>query len=775
MRFIVSKTILVSFLILFQSTPAHCGAALKQAFEWPLSPPTLFLQGGVNAVAQGGDRVFWAVGDTVAVVQKADGSVAATLRLATGTAIQDMLYDDTTAILYVAAGYDTRANHGGLQVVSMADPSSPSLLTVIDTAGGNPGAYRESDTESVDVPDIDARGLGLYQDNLFLADDNFGLRVFDVSDPSAPVEIPLADQDEDRISGYKQPDINGSYMATGGYVNLQVYPYDDKVYAFVLDFYHGIKVFDVTDPTVIEDPYLKDTRTNIWFGSVSLLSDLFVTETGGRLTAYVTGTNATGTESVVSRLDASVENGFSLANLGRCILPGEARSLSVEGDYAFVADGSAGLSVVDIAGVPGEDGKVLDYALTGSYTTDVGLAYGISHDESLIYLASTRGGLIVLDPADPVSPSFVRGIDPFLTADDVAVSGDMTFLLDRDSGLRVFDGSEPSYLVLQGYLGIDENTSDVGVNGDAVYVGMAGGGIRVIDVSDPASPSMTAVTLNAPSPNGLAVSGNYLYVADGIDGLRVFDIRTPLSPSEAGTMACTGTAEAVNVAGSRAYVAMGHAGVDMFDVSDPDSPAFVATLTTDDARSVGTVNVLGQTFALVADGDSGLKVFDITTLPASLAASVTVLEDNDITYNLTAQDVRVLEDNAYVAGGEQGLWVFDLSDPTAPAFVARRSTTARVRETVPVLIDGIPYVTAAEEGAGLRMLYLYSYTDVEDTEDLVPTIDSGCFIRTAGSGRSSLDSMVKTRLSGWLTSVSHAIADVFLKTTAHKEIRHEAP
>jgi hypothetical protein len=386
---------------LFCSTAS--GKSINKTAEWPFAAPTLFLKGGVNAVSVSDDLIFWAVGDTVSVIDKNTFTEDSTFIVKTGTAIQDMLFDNTSKMLFIASGYDSKNNGGGLQVFSLVDPLHPVLRTAYYKSPNNPGALRTSDSESEAVPDIDARGIGLYNNTLFLADDNFGLRVIDISDLDNLTEIPLSSQDSKRISGYKQPDINGTYMTTGGYVGLSVFPYNGKVYAVVLDFYQGVDVFDVTNPSIIDAPDIKDTRTSVWFGSVSLLSDIFVTETNNRPSIYVTGTNSDDSKFMINRLDATLGDSTIITNYGRCFLPGEARGVCASGNYAYIAVSTtseetdttpsipAGLQIVDISSTPSTASEVLTYTIVGSFTDNVDFAYSPFLDGTVLYLATEIG------------------------------------------------------------------------------------------------------------------------------------------------------------------------------------------------------------------------------------------------------------------------------------------------------------------------------------------------------------------------------------------------
>lgn len=768
-----TRSITVFILTLLVTLPAWGVTALRKSAEWPFSPPSLFLKGGVNAVTAGSDLVFWAIGDTVAVIDKASFTVQSTILIETSTAIQDVLFDDARDLLFVAAGFDERDQSGGLQIFNVVNPVLPFQVMVYDKSPDNPGARKIYDAQEnvigkADVPDIDARGLGLEGTTLFLADDNFGLRVIDVADPENLTEIPLTTPTADRTSGYKQPDVTGSFTSTGGYVNLSLYPYGEKIYAFVLDYYHGVKVFDVTDPAVIADPVERETLTYIMYRSVSLLSDIFVNETGGRLTAFVTGGDATGTNYVVARLDASFDEQLPIANFGRCITSGEARSVTASGNYAFVADGNAGLTVVDIAAVP-EPGNVLTYNKVGTYADDVKYSYNVFLDGPALYLASGQSGLTKLDVTTPQAPAFQDQLDSLITGDDVAVSGNYTYMLDRKRGLRIFDTEEPSYIIFKKFLPLDGEFTDLAVSGNHAYIARKEGTVAVVNIADKNAPYLTGITIAATDPRKLFIAGTRLYIADGTAGLRIVTIATPEAPAQLSLTPTTGAAQSVFVLGSKAYVAEGTSGLQIFNVTNPAAPALEGTAQTVDARDVVVREVDGQDvlvqnndtyiYALVADGAAGLNILDVTNPGVPLSKAVVDRMDTgtQTPSPFTAVSVATQGEYAFVGMGEDGILVLDLDTNDGlfvfddPDELTHLTSVSYVRDMIPQTLDKTLYLTVAEGNVGLRILYLYnSTTSDDDDKPFVPTVDAGCFIDTAsGSG------------VGWLPMVQD-----FMKTVA---------
>ncbi|GAB6093761.1 hypothetical protein JCM14469_00130 [Desulfatiferula olefinivorans] len=727
---------ILSLFLAMAASSAQGATPLVKASEWPIYPQTLFLKGGVNAVASGSTLMFWALGDTVSFIDKATLTQRSELVVRTGTAIQDLLYDEVNERLYIAAGYDTDDQSGGVQIVDVSDPDNPVVTVIFDQAPDNPGSYIDfikNKETPVDQPHIDARGLGLHGTTLFVADDNFGLRVLDVSTyPNPPVEVPLTTQTEERISGYKQPNIVGSYDATGGYVALEVYPFGGKVYAFVLDFYSGIKVFDVTTPAVIGEPTLKPTLSQLWYGSISLISDIFVTETGGRLSAYVTGTNADRTESVISRMDVDVTDPMTITNFGVYESEDEARSVSVSGDYAYLACGSAGLKIVDISAVPAA-GQVLDYPLEGSYDTNVDGTYHAFLEGTNVYLASAQSGLKLLDVTDPIAPAApnpaVADLPFPLNVNDVCFKDDHTYLLDRNRGLRIIENQDPSYMVLESYLALSGVSTDLAVSGNYAFVAQNSGTVRVIDIADPDQP-VVAGAIALADPRDLFIDGTTLYAAAGSEGVHRVTIADPLNPVVLTALPTAGDAEAAYVHDDRAYVAQGADGLSIFDLSAPASPVLLATVTATDACDVTLLDQGASVFALIADGASGFMIQDVTD-PTGVLPPPTRVQTLDGGGALTAQSVAVYDNTAFVGLGTDGFVAFDLTDPSAPVQISYRDTAASVSDIVPRLYEGTVYLTLAEASAGMQIFYLYASSgNDDDPPNLVPSIDSGCFIDT---------------------------------------------
>jgi len=114
--------------------------------------------------------------------------------------------------------------------------------------------------------------------------------------------------------------------------------------------------------------------------------------------------------------------------------PGEAFGVAVAGAYAYVADTTAGLRVVDVSN-PAAPFEV------GSYDTP-GWAYGVAVAGSYAYVADFLDGLRVVDVSNPAAPVEVGSYDTPGAAYGIAVAGSYAYVADTTAGLEVLTSCE---------------------------------------------------------------------------------------------------------------------------------------------------------------------------------------------------------------------------------------------------------------------------------------------------------------------------------------------
>jgi len=556
--------------------------------------------------------------------------------------------------------------------------------------------YTEAGEQSEEVAVIHladfVRGIFVVDDYAYVADDDSGLAIIDVSNPTNP----------------GQP----VYRDTRGSAN-DVFVTDG--YAYVADWFAGLAIIDVSDPTNPGEPVYRFVDTST--------SGVYVTGDY----AYVSG------HSHLAIIDVS-----DPTNPGEVIYrntSSQALEVYVEGSYAYMAVIS-GLAIIDISD-PANPGEPI-------YRDTFGGATGIYITNGYAYLANGFG-LTIIDVTDPTNPG-----EPFLMntwrgeAWDVYVTGDYAYIADKSAGLAIIDVSDPTHpgeplyqdksndargvFVTGGYAyvaGYDSSIAIIDVSnptnpGEPIWqdtssyihgVTVAGGyayvavwfrGLGIIDVNDPANPGEPVYRDTSGYAYGVYVSGGYAYVADWDSGLAIIDVSDPTNPGQPVYRDTNGGANDVFVTDSYAYVADGSFGLAIIDVSDPTNPGQpVYRVTSDYARGV----YVSGGYAYVAAESSGLAIIDVSD-PANPGQPVYRETDG-------AMGVYVTGGYAYVANGDSGLAIIDISDPTNPGQPIYLDTVGRGSG---VYVTG-GYAYVADEYNGLETFELSCTGGTDGDED----------------------------------------------------------
>jgi len=258
----------------------------------------------------------------------------------------------------------------------------------------------------------------------------------------------------------------------------------------------------------------------------------------------------------------------SVSNLAPCVVSDlsvdNVTVIFVSGNYAYVADGSAGLKIIDVS-VPATP------TIVGSASMDHVMDVFVSGDYA--YVADGSDGLKVVNISNPATPVIVGSV---VTegAEGLFVSGNYAYVADLWT-LKVINISNPATPTVVGSLSMDW-VVDVFVSGDYAYVADNDVGLKVVNISNPATPVIVGSVVTD-SARDVWISGDYAYVADGSTGLKVVNISNPATPVIVGSVVTNG-AIGVSVSGDYAYVADVSAGLKIIDVSDSTTPTIVGAV-----------------------------------------------------------------------------------------------------------------------------------------------------------------------------------------------------
>ncbi|MCK4414875.1 MAG: T9SS type A sorting domain-containing protein [Candidatus Eisenbacteria sp.] len=473
---------------------------------------------------------------------------------------------------------------GGLNIIDISDPNHPEIVGTVDTPGLARGvavvwpyayvADASSGLQVIDVFDPETAAIvgtvdtpdyavavaveGTYA---YVADDAAGLQVIDVSIPGSPAIVGNADT----------PGAANGVAVAGDTV-------------FLTAGTEGFFRIDVSDPS---DPGI------VWNAETAHLANGIAL--AGEYAYIINYTTAP--ECGLQIFDVSPAEAVEL--LGNYNIPGiNPTGLTVVGTYAYVANGDQyGFTVIDVSdpAAPASEG----------FVDTPGYASNVVVDGAYAYVADSTPGLQVIDVSDLESP-FIAATFPKNQVNDVAISGSYAFLAkggygETTQGLCIVDISNPLSPDSVGAVHTGRSLG-IAVSGDYAYMTDTDNGLDVVDISDPALPLVVGDIDTPGYAIGVNVVGDYAYVADGDLGLQIIDISTPSAPQIVGAQDIPGIAYEVEVMGDYAYVAAGE--IYVVDISDPTASEAIGYLHPPGGRDVWVT----EDYLYAIGGSDGLGI-----------------------------------------------------------------------------------------------------------------------------------------------------------------------
>lgn len=183
--------------------------------------------------------------------------------------------------------------------------------------------------------------------------------------------------------------------------------------------------------------------------------------------------------------------------------------------------------------------------------------------------------------------------------------------------INVQDPTKPS-LVSSTNVGIGTTCEGIATSGSYAYVAAGAGGFKVYNISTPSAPTLVASIDSLAYCESVVISAPYAYIAantpDFVGRSFIYDISTPSAPLyKSRILGYGGYHQYMSVRSGYAYICDYNAGLQVINVSDVTNPINVIAIPSG-YRTAGIV--FDGNFAYVAVGDAGMKVYNVTT-PAS--------------------------------------------------------------------------------------------------------------------------------------------------------------
>jgi hypothetical protein len=459
------------------------------------------------------------------------------------------------------------------------------------------------------------------------------LRIFDVSDPTLPVQVGrysgmgagqiIIDRGYAYVggnfSGYYVLDLSDpAYPVEVYHVVSSDYPYVGTMvisgnYAYVpynsMSFIE-VRVRDISDPRAPQDIGAFAIPNGSWPIAASP-GRLYLGDTAGGVRIWDVSNPASAREL------GSIDTGY---------VPEQA---VVSGDYAFVREELPTVEYVwdelpdrDIIHVidasnPSAVREVGSFAITGR------MSY-IAHAGAILYAAVCGHGVVAVDTSDPAAPA-EAGRALSTSGGYLMVINEQYAYLTGYQCVDVIGVSRPS---VPAFVALFPHHEYAPVAADArgylyclaTYNGQGAGrhGMRILDASDPTHVTTVAELFPDTDFAALAVSGDYAYAAHVGADILVLDISDPQLTHLVGVVGygsgiqTSGIAAAPNgyVYTSTQPPASGPGSfLNVVDVSTPTAPALAAQLSFPDTWSISDIVLRGQYLYLTTDARS--------TVPAS--------------------------------------------------------------------------------------------------------------------------------------------------------------
>jgi len=406
------------------------------------------------------------------------------------------------AEFHVGRVVDTLAFWGagdhGVVIVNVADPANPVGVSYAGECFISPrypdGTYDWS------------RGATAKDTLAFLGGNRVGLRIFNIADPTAPVEIGFYDLSAESAGEVWQPLI--SEDGTRAYIGYQR---------------AGFIILDISDPTNPTKVGGLNLDGGLLAGAgLAIREDTLLYLPDDKLFGALHIIN------IADETDPKLIGTTAIEGIGRPWM------VKIVGDKLFVADMALpGLAIYDISDPASPAFKGLAKTKNEAWDIDIVGNYA--------YVAAMSEGLYIFDKSDPANPTEVghcKVTDNSLydgrnsESRGLEVIRGYAFVGDSYGGLTVIDVHDPTSPIKVANIGEpDMEAHRLDVDGDYCYVG-GGKGIFIVYIADPTAPSVIGylkgnVTSGWSWGRGVRVFGGYAYYSEG---LEVIDVSNPTDP-----------------------------------------------------------------------------------------------------------------------------------------------------------------------------------------------------------------------------------------------------
>jgi hypothetical protein len=195
---------------------------------------------------------------------------------------------------------------------------------------------------------------------------------------------------------------------------------------------------------------------------------------------------------------------------------GYASKIIVSGSYAYVAAAFGSFHGVYVYNV-----SDLHHPRPAAAYQSAGYPNDMARKDQTLYLADGSGGLEILNIANPPGITLINKYVDMTSVEGISITGNYAYIADEFNGLAILDISNPYSLSVLGIYNTVGMANDVEVSGTHAYVTEWDQGLEVIDVADPTHPVQFGYYDTPGSANQVSVKNGQIYLSDSEGGILI--------------------------------------------------------------------------------------------------------------------------------------------------------------------------------------------------------------------------------------------------------------
>jgi len=417
--------------------------------------------------------------------------------------------------------------------------------------------------------------------------------------------------------------------------------------------------------------------------------------------------------------------------LSKLLTPSQIENIKILGEFAFIANSAAGLTIVNISDL----GKP---SIITSYKTK-SVALDLDIYNNYVFVSDVYYGFVVINISNIQSPYEVFSFQSE-GGEDIKVKDNKLFFCNNYNGLRIFDISNPAIPVLKStftqcssaekivfykdYVIISDqkygiyilNISNINniqiisklpislerqltLYGDYLYTSAPYSYVKIIDVSNVNNPLVVRQYSISRYTRNIIIVDNNLFLLNVDTGLEIYDKRDNnnmiynyLFPSYM---------REFDFYDHYITIAYSYAGVSVYDIKDPQNPTYANLFSNNFPlnsfdRQVNKVINSGYLCFMFTEYQ-GVLVFDIRDPKNPLYLSTLI----------SGSYIILVRDNIYYLVSGTGTYVYDLTNPSKPILIKQIPQAVGNR----ILIDGYYAYMTNWAPDGKYKLFVYDISD----------------------------------------------------------------